>query len=150
MSELPDTKVTLADMFRWYEMVEQLDKLKLAEVTLRKRIFGDYFPPDKRVEGTNTAPLDDGYALKGTYKIDRKVDEAALTTLAPTFREQAIPLDSLIKYKPELSVKEYRKLEGDTSEEGKKRLHLFDQCLIIKPSETPALEIVLPAKAAKK
>lgn len=148
MSAIPDNPVTMQDLMTWYVMVEDLAKLKANEVILRRKIFKHYFPtPD---EGVNTHTLEDGYALKGDYKIDRKVDEAALVTLTPNFQEAGIKVDDLIRRKPELAVKEYRKLEGDTSDEGKARLHLFDQCLIIKPSETPALEIVLPKKAAGK
>jgi len=139
MTQLPDNPVTINDLMAWYKMHEDLAKLKASEVLLRKKIFGHYFPTPS--EGTNTFTLPDGYALKATYKIERKVDEAALTTLAPSFREQHIAVDSLIVRKPELAVREYRKLTTEQT-------RLFDQCLIVKPSETPSLEIVLPAKAA--
>lgn len=148
MSAIPDNPVTMQDLMTWYTMQEDLAKLKAAEVLLRRKIFKFYFPTPS--EGVNTHTLDDGYALKGDYKIDRKVDDAALVTLTPTFQEQGLKVDELIKRKPELALREYRKLEADETEVGKARLHLFDQCLIIKPSETPALEIVLPKKAAGK
>jgi hypothetical protein len=144
MVTIPEDEVTLEHLMLWYKVKEDLAKLQLTEVTLRRRIFKHHFPTP--IEGTNTFTLEDGYALKGQYKIDRKVDDAALTTLTPAMRAQEIPVDALIKRPPELAVKEYRKLQNDNSVEGKKRLNLFDQCLIIKPSETPALEIVLPKK----
>jgi hypothetical protein len=144
MVEVPENEITIEHLMQWYKMQEDLAKLKSAEALLRARIFKKYFPTP--VEGTNDFSLDDGYVLKAKYSIDRKVDEATLTTLTPDLRKLNIPLDALIKYKPELSVKAYRTLEGDSSDEGKKRLNLFDQCLIIKPAGTQQLEIVLPKK----
>ncbi len=147
MSELPDNAATDADLERWYVMQEQLKKLKDEEVALRRKIFKTFFPTP--TEGTNSHSLPDSYLLKADYKIDRKVDEPALNTNTPALRELGVDPDKLVRWKPELAVKEYRKLQGDDTEAGKKRLHLFDQCIIIKPSETPSLEIVLPASAKK-
>lgn len=145
MVEIPEDEVTLEHLMLWYKIQEDLKKLQFTEVTMRRRIFKHYFPTP--VEGSaNKFNLADGYILQGDYKIGRKVDDAALTTLTPTMREQQIPVDALIKRPPELVLKEYRKLQDDMSKEGKARLNLFDQALIIKPSETPAIEIVLPKK----
>lgn len=143
-ADIPENEVTLEHLMLWYKMKEDLAKLKSAEALLRARIFKKYFPTP--VEGTNDFTLEDGYVLKAKYSIDRKVDEAALTTLTPQIREAGIPLDSLIKYSPELSLRPYRTLQEDTSDEGKKKLNLFDQCLVIKPAGTQQLEIVLPKK----
>jgi hypothetical protein len=148
MVDLPENVVNFQDeLALWYKTKAEMAKLAQLEGLLRSRLFKHAFPTP--VEGTNNYQLPDDYVLKGKYSIDRKVDEAALTTLTPDMRKEGIPVDALIKRKPELSVSEYRKLEEDTSPEGKKRLHLFDQCLIIKPAGTQQLEIVLPAKKKK-
>jgi hypothetical protein len=137
MVTIPENPVTTADLIAWYNTCEELTRIKAREMLLRKKIFGHYFPDPQ--EGTNTSPpLEDGAVIKGVHKINRSVDEAALKVLTPEFQKNKIKVDELITYKPDLSIKEYRKL---TAEEQK----LFDQCLIVKPG-TPDLDIVVPKK----
>ncbi len=143
MAEVTPSAPTQEEMFRWYELQQKLATLKQEEHFMRLRLFKHYFPAP--VEGTNTFALDDGYELKGKHVIDRKVDKAALTTLTPKLIELGVSVDGLIKRDPELITSAYRPLQKDTSELGKKKLNLFDQCLIIKPG-SPQLEVVLPAK----
>lgn len=128
--------VTQEDMNLWYELQRQLSDIKAQEMDLRKKIFGAKFPDP--VEGTNTVPLSDGWVLKGQYKIDRKVDEALLVTLTPILKEKKINIKDLIKYTPELSIREYRALDEE-------QMKLFNQVLIIKPG-SPAMEIVKPKR----
>jgi hypothetical protein len=139
MTLIPPNTVTAEDMSSWYQMQEQLKKLKAAEMLLRQKIFGFYFPAPK--EGINTIPLDAGWVLKGKHTISREVDPGAFGALKEQFLKAGIAADSMVQYKPSLFMKEYRTLTEE-------QMHLFDQCLIVKPG-SPALEIVLPAKAAK-
>ncbi len=132
----PAPLVTQEEMNRWFELTELLNSAKAEEMALRKKIFAARFPDP--AEGTNTVPLTEGWVLKGQYKIDRKVDEAMLTTLASVLREHKIPVKDLITYKPELATRAYR----DLTEE---QMKIFDQVLIIKPG-APALEIVKPKR----
>ena len=90
-------------------------------------IFKDFFPNAN--EGSNKA-YDD--ALRGAefrivakVPVTRDIAVGVLEALMPQLREKGIHVSKLIRYKPELELKEYRKL---TAEE----MHLFDQCLIIK------------------
>lgn len=136
MPELPKNTVTQADLFLWYEMQEQLKKLKAGEMLLRKKIFDFYFADPK--EGVNSYAMPDAYVLKGTYVINREVDPGGFEALRPTLEKANVSPDKLVVFKPSLVVKEYRTL---TAEEQK----MFDQCLIIKPG-APSLEIVKPAK----
>lgn len=138
MTEIPPRAPTLDDLAEWYRIKEQLNALKAKEALLRRFVFNGFFPTPK--EGTNSYKLPDGFVLKATYPIDRAIDEAAMTALADPFREAGISVDSLIRRKPELVVKEYRTLTAEQAT-------LFDQCLVIKPG-SPQLEIVKPAKAA--
>ncbi len=135
MSLIPPNQVTEADLTAWFNAQAALNKAKAAELLLRLKIFGFYFP--NPVEGTNTVELPavggGPYALKATYPITRKVDPALLDVLTPTLRGQNIPVDSLIKRTPELVLSAYRTL---TAEEAK----LFDQCMDIKPG-TPGMKI---------
>lgn len=149
MSTIPDDVLTAADLFEWHRLQVELDRIKRSEMLLRLRIVRHLFPVPE--EGTNTLDLDSlpiltgftatGNVMKAQHKINRDIDVAALTTLTPKFQEAKIPLPKLVKYTPELVVREYRKL---TKEEAQ----LFDQALIVKPG-APALEIVLPASARK-
>ncbi len=147
MTNLPANTVTQADLEEWYRLQEQLKKIKASEMLLRQKIFGFYFQAP--VEGTNSAPLADGWVLKGKHTINREVDPGALGAMRvpdtetgkSRFDAAGINVDKLIQYKPSLVLKEYRTL---TDEQQK----LFDQCLIVKPG-SPSLEIVLPAKAKK-
>jgi hypothetical protein len=139
MTGIPQNTVTQADINAWYEMQEQLKKLKASEMILRTKIFKAFFPTPK--EGTNTAPLAEGWVIKGTFSIIREIDVGALDALGEVFEKAHISKDKLVKYTPSLKKAEYNTL----TEEQKK---LFDNALIIKPG-SPSLEIVLPAKAAK-
>lgn len=130
--------VTMDEVALWYKMKEDLSKLKVAESLLRKRIFGHYFPAPE--EGVNKFPLNDGtgFVIKGTRKIDRKVDEALLSLKFQELRDKNINPDVFLKRTYELKVSEYRKF---TDEE----IKLVDQILIIKDG-SPELEIVKPAR----
>lgn len=139
MSDVPANTATQEDLSAWYILQEQLKKLKASEMLLRRKIFGHYFPSP--VEGTNSAPLTDGWMLKGKYGIDRAVDLGAFTAMKEQFAEARISSDALVEFKPSLKLAEYRTLTDEQRQ-------LFDRALIIKPG-SPALEIVLPAKAKK-
>ena len=116
----------------WYELQAQLKQVKEDEMELRKFIFTALFP-DPQV-GVNTYGLGDGYFLKATHKLNRKIDIAALQSGKDTFESEDIDIEKLIKYTPDLSMIEYNKLD----EEQKK---IFDFCLVTTPA-TPSLEIV--------
>lgn len=139
MTSIPANTVTPADLIEWDRLQEELKRIKAAEMLLRQKIFAAYFPSPK--EGTNDAPLAAGWVLKGKHTINREVDSGALEALKPALLEAGMRADSLIQYKLSLVLKEYRTLTAEQTQ-------LFDQVLIVKPG-SPALEIVLPAKAKK-
>jgi len=139
MTNIPANTVTQEDLAEWYRLQDELKRIKASEMLLRQRIFGAYFPSP--VEGTNSAPLADGWVLKGKHTINRDIDPGALGAMKEQFAEAGISADALVQYKPSLVLKEYRTLTEEQRQ-------LFDQCLIVKPG-SPALEIVLPAKAKK-
>lgn len=131
----PPRKATEHDLAEWYKLKNELASLRASEMLLRRKIFFDWF---ETKEGTQKHPLADGYTCKGTLDYDYKVDEATLQGLREQFVEKKLPVDNLIRWKPELAKGVYNTL----TEEEKA---LFDQCLTIKPS-TPTIEIVPPAK----
>lgn len=114
----------LEELKIWYTYQQQLADLKPTEITMRKRIARVLFKTPK--EGANTLDLGDGYEVVMYYNIDRDVDVAALSASGNKLRKAKIDLDALVVYKPEISVKEYRKLTD-------KQRALFDACLTIKP-----------------
>lgn len=115
---------------QWQDTKAELESLKRKEAQLREILFQGAFP--NPVEGVNTITLVDGTIIKGTHKITRNIDEAALSSILEQMPEAV--RDNLVAYKPSLSVAVYRKL---TAEERK----TFDQALIIKPG-TPTLEVI--------
>lgn len=133
---VPVATVTQEEINTWYALQEQVEVTKEKEMALRKKIAAALFP--KPVEGTNTLPLSEGWVMKMKHTINRKVDVPLLTTLAASLTAQGIPIDSLIRYKPDVDTTEYRKLTAE-------QRVLFEQVLDIKEG-TPALEIMLPKR----
>ncbi len=145
MSADIDVAPTLADLARWFTMKAELGRLKSAEGLLRARLFRHWFPTP--TEGTNTTPLNDGTGalLKGVHVINRDVDPASLDALRASIVAEGsnlpkLDFGKLIKWKPEVVIKEYRTL---TEEER----NLFDQCLIVKPG-SPQMEVKVPGGGA--
>lgn len=139
MTPIPNNAVSQEDLAEWYRLQDELKRIKASEMLLRQKIFGAYF--QNPVEGTNSAPLADGWVLKGKYTINRDIDPGALGAMKEQFVQAGISADALVQYKPSLVLKEYRTLTEEQRQ-------LFDRALIVKPG-SPALEIVLPAKAKK-
>lgn len=118
---------------RWMETKKQLAIIQEEERSLRRTIFAVKFPEPK--EGTNKSSLGNGWELKATYPIDRKVDMPMLQAIQDQFFDMKIPPD-IIKMDPKLNIKPYRLLTAE-------QLKFFDQALIIKPGSI-SLEILPP------
>jgi hypothetical protein len=144
MTLIPEREVTLEHLKEWYALKQQLDELKNKEVVIRQFIVAGLFPDPK--EGTNTHPLNDGTGAvaKATHVLNRAVQVEPLEELRKSLETDnnlpKLDLDKLVRWKPEVSIKEYRTL---TDEER----HLFDQVLVIKPG-MPGLEIMIPKKGS--
>jgi hypothetical protein len=104
------------------------------EQALRKEVFALFFPAP--IEGTNKFDLPEGWALKGTYKIDRKVDEQAVPAVTEALRSMGVNVDLLIGNEPKLKTATYRELTAE-------QRVIFDQALTIKPG-SPTVELVAP------
>lgn len=133
---------TLADISAWFKLKLKLGEYKIAEAAARMRIARGYFA--KPHEGTNNFELSEigdtaGGVLKLTHSIERKVDEAVLTQkeFQEEWKKQKIP-NTLIKWKPELSISQYRVL----TEEQRK---LVDTCLIVRDG-SPQVDIKIPKR----
>lgn len=138
MTQIPENECSIETLYQWYEMHDQLTKLKAQESLLRKKIFNHFFKEPK--EGTNSVPLPDDFVLKGVMKMNRDVSEAVLLAKDAEFRAAGINVDNVIKKTPELKKSAYNEL---TNEQQK----LFDQALIIKPG---SVELTVEPNAARK
>jgi hypothetical protein len=101
---------------------------------LRKALFGHFYPDPK--EGTNTAALENGWKLKGVYKIDRKVLVEAIPATREAMEKIGVNIDTLIEWDPSLKISAYRALSDATKS-------IFDKVLLIKPG-APSLELAPP------
>jgi len=122
-------------LLKWHQVQTELKTLKEIEAVLRKELFEASFPAPH--EGVNKLELNNGWLLKGNYKLYRKIDEAALGAVVSKLPEGS--KERLVRYNPSLNLKEYKKLVD---------VHrtIFDEALIIKPG-SPSLDIMLPASA---
>jgi len=142
MALIPEREVTLEHLKEWYTLKQQLDELKGKEVVLRQFIAAGLFPNPE--EGTNTHPLNDGTGAvaKVMHVINRAVQADLLDelekSLATNDNLPKLELDKLVRWKPEVSIKEYRALTDEAR-------HMFDQVLVIKPG-MPGLEIMIPKR----
>ena len=133
-----------AKILAWQDAVKTLAAAKEAEATLRKEVLGDCygFNPEALREGTENVELGNGYKLKAVFKISYTFNNAedgvdkALSKIEKAGTEGAFIAERLVRWKPELSVTEYKKLP----EKFKK---LIDEVLVTKES-TPSLELVAP------
>lgn len=148
MVQVPQDQVTPNDLIVWYQMQQDLAKLKQAEMQMRQRIFKFYFPEPK--EGTNTHLLPDEYQLKGVHVITREVDQGAYLSMnakdpadnRSQFEKQLINGDELVEWKPSLKTSLYRELTAEQQQ-------FFDRCLVVKAG-SPSLKIEPPSKKKSK
>lgn len=146
MTDLTQVTVpTVADIATLYELQEQLAKVKAAEAMLRRRIFDHFFPNPVEGSKDNKYPLNDGTGaiLQADHKINRTVLEPELDAYKAALKDPGanlpkLPLNKLIKYKPELVKAEYNKL---TEEERR----ACDTFLNIKPG-MPDVSVVIPKR----
>lgn len=133
----PEQTELLTNWTRAVEQVAATKSLVENEMALRKQVMASFFPEPK--EGTNNLELEAGWKLKAVYKLDRKVDEAALPAIMEKLRTFNVNPDLLIKRKVELDTTGYKTLLSISPETVK----IFDECLTIKPA-SPSIELVPP------
>lgn len=132
---MTEEQVQLLEEWRQAKLAADAVKPTIAkEQQLRKQVFASFYPAPK--EGTNTLELAEGWKLKGVYKLDRKIDEAALPAVAEQLREMGVNSDTLIAWKPDLKTATYKELTAE-------QRAVFDQALTVKPG-SPTVELVAP------
>ena len=133
-----------AKILAWEAAVKALAAAKDAEAALRKEVLAEAFAfdPEALREGTENFELGNGYKLKAVFKISRNLNneneavDKVLSKIEKTGPEGAFIAERLVKWKPELSVSEYKKLP----EKFKK---LIDEVVTSKEA-MPSLELVAP------
>lgn len=124
----------------WEQISLLQAQIKEAEMNMRLRLFQGAFANPK--EGTNTHNLPDGRAIKGQFKVNRYIDEAALPATLAALREHGVAnTDALVRYKPELAKSEWNSLSDEA------RL-MFSPAIVATPG-TPSLEVVIPKKRGR-
>jgi hypothetical protein len=131
----------------WEAAKRKLEEAKADEMEIRKKVVAFNFNREK-LEGTERVELNNGWELKAVKKlnynfvspvegIDRKVAvDDALTRIEQLTPEGSFIADRLVKWTPELSVSEYRKLEPQVKA-------IIDTVIETKEG-APTLELVPP------
>jgi hypothetical protein len=113
-----------------------LEPLTKRERELREKVIALAFP--KTEEGTQSVAMPKDWVLKLKVEIKREVDDAMLDKVREQMAKLEIPanVDLLIRNKPELALREYRKL---TDAQRK----IFDQA-ITERNGNQTLELIAP------
>ena len=122
---------------QWRLAKQEVDAMKhivAAERELRKEVFESFFVNPK--EGTSTIELQGGWKLKGVFKLDRKLDEAAIPAMCEQLRTIGVNPDTLLEYKASLKMATYKELTEEQRQ-------VFDQALIVKPA-SPTVDLLPP------
>lgn len=135
------SQLNLASLLhQWTDASKNLEVAKAAELRLRKEILKVYFPDGK--DGTETIELDSGSKLKATFKQNFSLDkdtekvDAILEKLEKSTKDGKFVADRLVKWKPEISVIEWRVLSSQHRK-------IVEPIVTIKSGQ-PSLELVLP------
>lgn len=112
-------------LIEWMQAAAELRELKEREQELRKAVIRQLFPSP--VKGLNKRQLDAERELHATFRVNYKVDKAAIMHVDPALR------DSVIEWKPSVKESVYNKLDHSA------KLQLAD-AITVTPG-LPSLEI---------
>lgn len=138
-------------LMNWQNAKASADAAIALERDLRAKVVDTFFPDTaKRNVGVNNFDLGRGYQLKATlgltYKLatadDAKATGDAVDAIEALGNEGSFIAERMVKWKPELSVKEYKALDL-TNPTHKKIKELIDGVLTITPA-SPQVEVVVP------
>jgi len=142
--EKPDGDATRA-MIVWDQLKTEAAFYAANEMALRKALFKRFFPQPR--EGVNNYPLASGYVLKGTPKVNVRVDEAVIPNVRTQMASMGLALDPFLKVKHDLVWSAYKQVRDD--EEANKTVGPVLRTMLTFTEGAPVLDIHLPAKAAK-
>lgn len=132
------TNSLLTKISKWNAIQAQLATVKAQEAALRSELFAALFDNGKfpLKEGANKLDLPDGWSIQATHKLNYSIDEAVISDTLEQMREKGFSDRGLVKYKPSLSVAEYRKIDDEMK-------GIFSAALTIKPG-SPSMKLVPP------
>jgi hypothetical protein len=122
----------MEEFLYWLQISQELKKLKIKEKNIREKLFKNIFPTPN--EGTNEYRINNDQTIKGVYSLTRSVDEPIFEMSKSYLIKNNIHVDNLVRYRPKLNLREYRKLTF-------RQKSLFDNCLVITPGAVK-LELV--------
>ena len=136
MTNLLDEMTTNDLLMNWQKATTDLLLAKEHEMNMRKHIVGRLFPNAK--EGTNNFDLGNGYKLTAVVKFNYKFEnnDKVQNMIMELERIGSDVSARLVKWKPEPSVTEYRKLTGQHKA-------IADAAIVITDA-APSLEIKAP------
>jgi len=129
----------------WMEAKRSLEAVKEHEANLRHEILTSLFPD--AADGVNTLDIGNGWKAKLTAKTNYKLDADknkvadAENRIANIGNEGSFIAERLFKWKAELSISEYKKLEDTEQQRAIKGI--VDSVLTTSPG-MPTFEIVEP------
>jgi len=128
----------------WKEANAQLKHFRTLEGELRKQVIDAFSEQTSEMaSGVENVDIGWGHTLKVTHKLEYKLDDTkldkALEQIEKTVEYGELLAERLVKFKPELSVSEYKKLPGDAKK-------IIDTVLTIKPAAKSVEIVAKPAK----
>lgn len=129
-------KTLVKKLEEWHTLKAQAAVLNEQEKELRIEIFNMAFPNPEEGSKYNKLDLADGYMLQGDYKINRRIDEAALGEVQKQM--DPVMFNRAFRFKPELNKSGFK----DLTEEQRS----IASIAIIATPGTPALDIVQKKK----
>ena len=120
----------------WHQLKDEAATLAAQEKELRVEIFNLAFPNPEEGSKYNKIDLADGYVLQGDYKINRRIDEAALGEVQKQM--DPVMFNRAFRFKPELNKSGYKDLTDEQQR--------IASIAIIATPGTPALDIVQKKK----
>lgn len=127
---------------KWDVVSKELVRLKVEEMELRNEVLHDYFDyeGDDR-QGTSTVSLGNNHKLKSAFNLYYRLEKNSetkemLDKLAKVQPDGMFVAQRLIKWKPELSVSEYKQLNAEMKA-------IVDEVLTTTPG-TPSIKIMAP------
>lgn len=138
--EWPKTPTREQTLQAWLDAKNALDAAKATEMELRSKVIEGFNFDPKKAAGTEYADLANGWRLKAVkkqnYNLDKDKTDAALSELEKSGSDGQFIADRLVKWKPDLSIAEYRKLNATHKA-------IIDRVLTVTPG-SPSLELIEP------
>ncbi len=124
----------------WEKLAKQSEHYKEWEMVFRKAIFNKTWPSWK--EGVNNFPLNAGYVLKGTGKINYNIDKQMIPQVGASLAAMNVALDPFLRVSYALAEGPYKKIVADA--EQNQTIGVALRQMITTSPGAPTLEIVKP------